>query len=233
MNRTSNSNDSPPSEREKFALEKEFKEREANIKEAQILLYREELALKREESKKTFFSNPLTLAVIGATIAAMVNVWVALHNATEQRAVEEVKANNNLKLERQKAEDARIVSAITGDTTTATAKLRFLLETQLVTDPDTRKYIESYINTPQIINPPAIEAPTAPPPSTTRRVSVETGWLGGGNNQRDVCAGLQAQVESKNPGQRVTVVGTSEDSRKDFIGYVTYNYKCTFDITPP
>jgi hypothetical protein len=119
----------------------------------------------------------------------------------------------------------------TGETAKATERLRFLLDTHLITDPETRGYIEAYINTPQIINPPAIAAPTTPPPSTTRRVTVETGRLGGGHNQRDECARLQAQVESQNPGQRVNLVGTSEDSDKDFLGHVTYNYHCTFDIT--
>jgi hypothetical protein len=84
VNHTSSSNDAPPSEREKF-------ERETKIKEDQVLLQREELSVKREESKKTFFSNPLALAVIGATIAAMMNVWVALHNGSQQRAVEKPK----------------------------------------------------------------------------------------------------------------------------------------------
>ena len=59
---------------------------------------------------------------------------------------------------------------------------------------------------------------------------METGRLGGGHNQRDECARLQAQVETQNPGKRVNLVGTSEDSDKDFLGHVTYNYHCTFDI---
>jgi hypothetical protein len=226
VNDTSNPEGNPPSEREKYAREQEFKERETRIKEEQVLLQGEELAAKHK-----VFNNPLALAVIGATIAAIANVWVAFHNGSEQRAVEETKANNDRKLERQKAEDARIVSAITGETSKATERLRFLLDTHLVTDPETRKYIEAYMNTPQIINPPVIELPTSPPPSTTRRVTVETGRLGGGHNQRDECARLQAQVESQNPGQQVKLVGTSEDSNKDFIGGVTYNYHCTFDIT--
>ena len=167
----------------------------------------------------------------GATIAAVANVWVAFHNGTEQRAVEETKANNDVKLERQKAEDSRIVSAMTSETAEATARLRFLLDTHLVTDPETRNHIAAYINTPQIINPPVIAAPTTPPPSTTRRITMDTGRLGGGHNQRDECAQLQAQVETQNPGQMVNLVGTSEDSNKDFLGHVTYNYHCTFDIT--
>jgi cytoskeletal protein RodZ len=232
LNDSSNPVDAPPSERERFTREQEFKERETRIKEEQVLLQREELAAKREESKKTLFNNPLALAVMGATIAAIANVWVAFHNGSEQRAVEETKADNDRKLERQKAEDARIVSAITGETAKATERLRFLLDTHLVADPEIRKFIEAYISTPQIINPPAIAAPTTPPPSTTRRVTVETGRLAGGHNQRDECARLQAQVESQNPGQSVNLVGTSEDSDKDFLGHVTYNYHCTFDIRP-
>ena len=231
MNDTSNREDAPPSEREKFTREQEFKERDTRIKEEQVLLQREELAAKREENQRTLFNNPLALAIIGATIAAIANVWVAFHNGNEQRAVEETKADNDRTLERQKAEDARIVSAITGETVQARERLRFLLDTHLITDPQTREYIEAYINTPQIINPPAITAPTTPPPSTTRQVTVETGRLGGGHNQRDECTRLQAQVENQNPGQRVNLVGTSEDSDKDFLGHVTYNYHCTFDIT--
>jgi hypothetical protein len=62
VNDTSNPEGNPPSEREKFAREQEFKERETKIKEEQVLLQREEFAAKHKEGK-SLFNNPLALAV--------------------------------------------------------------------------------------------------------------------------------------------------------------------------
>jgi hypothetical protein len=50
--------------------EQDFRERETAIKEG-------ELALKKKEANRSLITGPLSLAVIGATIAALANVWVA------------------------------------------------------------------------------------------------------------------------------------------------------------
>jgi len=38
-------------------------------------------------------------------------------------------------------------------------------------------------------------------------------------------------VKAQQPGSNVKLVNSSEDSRKDFLGHVTYNYHCVFDVT--
>ena len=37
-------------------------------------------------------------------------------------------------------------------------------------------------------------------------------------------------VRAQNPGKSVKIANMSEDNRKDFLGHVTYNYHCEFEI---
>jgi hypothetical protein len=53
-----------------------------------------------------------------------------------------------------------------------------------------------------------------------------TGWIGGGHNQAEACSQALATLMSKNPGKKFKVINSSEESRKDFLGHVTYNYSC-------
>jgi hypothetical protein len=165
-------------EREKWLKECEFREREFVLRAREVLVQEGELEVKRTEQRRWVVANPFVIALIAATTAAFANVFVAMHNGSEQRVIEQ-----------SQAEHARIVTAITGDAVTASDKLRFLLDTHLITDEATRKSVTEYIDSKQV-TPPA-KPPTPPPEnSTAKRVEVQSGWLGGGHNQSEVCAGL-------------------------------------------
>jgi hypothetical protein len=242
-------------EREKWARECDNRERELAIKERELKIREDELAAKHDQLKRSFFTNPLTIALFGATIAALANVGVALYNGRSEQ-----------KLEEQRAEDERIVGAVNGeDPDTASGKLRFLVDTHLITDESTRSSIMEYIqnrlggegvgvvSTDQSANvPPAPQstqssaAPTRPAPQSTQspaaptpraptlvvsgnKVTVESEWLSGGHSQHEVCESLRAKavVEAKHRGKSVKLADTNEHVRRH-LGQVTYKYGCEF-----
>ncbi len=203
-------------ERERWLKECEFREREIELRAREVSVKKDELEVKRSEQRRGVVTNPFTLALVAATVAALANIFVATHNGYEQRI-----------LEQSQAEHKRIVSAIAGDEKTATDKLRFLLNTHLIEDETTRKYISNYIDSQEIKNPPKTPSP---PPSAVTRVAVDSGWLDGGHNQSEVCGRLMNDVKAQHPGKDVKLVNSSEDSRKDFLGHVTYNYHCVFEV---
>jgi hypothetical protein len=209
-------------EREKWLKDCDFRERDFELRTREVSVKEGELEVKRREQRRGVATNPVTLALVAATVAALANVFVAFHNGDEQRI-----------LEQWQAEHARIVSAIAGDAKTATDKLRFLLNTHLIADETTRKYILSYIDNQEVRNPPDAATETTPPPPTLgvrKRVGVDSGWLEGGHNQSEVCKGLMSSVRAGYPGSEVKLVSTNENSRKDFLGHVTYIYHCEFDV---
>ena len=53
-----------------------------------------------------------------------------------------------------------------------------------------------------------------------------SGWLGGGNNQSDVCNGLASAVLTETKADSVEVTWTDEESKKDILGEVEYKYHC-------
>ena len=86
-----------------------------------------EIDLKKRELDKSVWSNPLLLALCGAMVAAIANIYVAADNARQQR-----------ELETFKAEQARILEAIrTGSPDKAAENLQFMLDTGLILNPTT------------------------------------------------------------------------------------------------
>jgi len=140
MNETAASTDQQ-FEREKWLKDCEFRERDFELRAREVSVEEGELELKRREQRRGVITNPFILALIAATAAALANVFVAFHNGSEQRT-----------LEQSQAEHARIVTAITGDRATASDKLRFL-DTHLITDETTRKDISAYIGPQQVYKP--------------------------------------------------------------------------------
>lgn len=224
-----NMNDVPPKvgssadlafEREKWLKECEFREKELALQDREVSVREHELVIKKNESKRWFLANPLILAVVAASVAAFANVYVAFRNASAQRV-----------LERSQAESARIVTAISGNTDAASDKLRFLLDTKLITDPEKRKSILEYIDTKVVTTPATPPPPPPPAASTVKRVTVSSGFMGGCNNRASVCGSLAAAAKAQVPGSTEAIlVGSSEQNRKDFLGHVTYKYTCDFDV---
>lgn len=202
----------PDFEREMWLKERDFREREISLKER-------ETVVKEKEANRSLIASPLSLAVIGASIAGLANVWVSYHNGDAQRM-----------LEQSQAEHTRIVGAISSDPSPAIDRLKFLLGTQLITEQPTRTNIANYIDQQtQKAQPPALQ-PQTPVQPPLAKVSLDSPWLEGGHNQSEVCSGLAGQVREQYPGKDVKITSMSESSRSDFLRHVTYQYHCQFGV---
>jgi hypothetical protein len=123
-------------EHEKWEAEKAFREREVVIKERDLDAREAEIDLKRKEHAVSQWSNPLIVAILAASIAAISSTAVALVNGIYSRQVD-----------RQRSEEERILEMIkTGNADKAAENLRFLLSAGLITDPSTRSSLETFLN---------------------------------------------------------------------------------------
>lgn len=221
-----------PTERERFEAERIDRKIEQSQKER-------ETEAKLIELRRSRMTNPLIVAIIAAALAALGNSYLSHQNNTEQRILEE-----------GKAEAARILEAIKApDSDKASANLTFLLRTGLIADEKHRQSIEKYVRerpggqgaslqtseSPSML-PTAGGTPTpAPtisaPPATPETVTFQSGWLSGGHNQVEACQNGLVDLGPKYPGKKLSPISSSESSNKDLFGHVTYNYTCVYRIT--
>lgn len=132
----------------KWETENSFREREIQIKE-------QELALKRTELARSGWRNPLVVAIIAAAIAAAGNATVAVINGSQQRD-----------LERQRAEEARILEMLkTGDPDKAAENLDFLLQAGLIADGDVKKRLTDFLENREPGTGPALASTNPISPS--------------------------------------------------------------------
>lgn len=206
-------------EREKWLREQEFRERELLLKERETAVKEGELAIRNKEANRSLITGPLSLAIIGAVIAGLANVAVSYHSGSEQRA-----------LEKLQAEHTRIDHAINGETSLAIAKLQFLSTMGLITEEPTSADIESYIDQQPQRQQSGPAQPPIPTTAPLAKVNLDSPWLNGGHNQTEVCGGLAGQVRAQNPGKDVKIANMSESNRRDFLGHVTYQYHCQFEV---
>jgi hypothetical protein len=107
-----------------------------------------ELELKRKEMDRLRWNNPVVVAILAAAIAGILNIIVTSVNDYFQRETETVKAAATEKLERGKAESARILEMIkTGNLNDAARNLQFLVDSGLVSDSDLVNKIKASIIT--------------------------------------------------------------------------------------
>ena len=140
---------SPPSEREKWAAEQRFRERELVVAERRAQLEKEELELKAREHAAAGWKSPVVVAILAATVAGAGNAIVAYTNGRLQRD-----------LEVTKAEHARMLEMIkTGDADKAAENLRFLVDTGLISDPVVLTKLEDFLETRKEGSGPALPAP--------------------------------------------------------------------------
>jgi predicted MarR family transcription regulator len=132
-------------EQTKWEVEKAFREREISIKEAEIDLKRKEHAVSR-------WRNPLIVAILAASIAAIGSTAVALLNGIYSRQVES-----------QRSDEERILEMIkTGDPGKVVTNLKFLLSAGLISDADTRAKLGKFLT-----NPPPGDVPVLPTTSSS------------------------------------------------------------------
>jgi hypothetical protein len=116
-------------DREKWEVERNFRERELVVKEG-------ELELHCKDQASSGWRNPLVVAILAATAAAAGNAVVAVVNGRLQRD-----------LEAQKSEQTRILEMIkTGDPDKAADNLDFLLKTGLIDDSDRAQKIQHFLD---------------------------------------------------------------------------------------
>jgi hypothetical protein len=132
-----------------------------------VELRRQELSLKEQEqthaeiaARRSRRWNPLIIAIVGATIAALGSIAVSWWNGRTAQQAELIKA-----------ESARILEMIkTGDAEKAKENLRFLLATGLITDP-TAATVRTYLKQqppgqgpvlPSLANLPTLTQPAGP-----------------------------------------------------------------------
>ena len=116
-------------DREKWEAEKNFRERELAIKEA-------ELELERKDRASSGWRNPLVVAILAATAAAAGNAVVAIVNGRLERD-----------LESEKSEQTRILEMIkTGDPDKAADNLDFLLKAGLIQDAGQAQRIQRFLD---------------------------------------------------------------------------------------
>jgi len=129
-------------DREKWDVERGFREREVAVKEKELELHRQEQAV-------SGWRSPLVVAILAATAAAGGNGVVAVVNGRSERD-----------LESQKSESTRILEMIkTGDPDKAAANLEFLLNSGLIDDPGRAQKIKQFLSSRAPGNGPAL--PTA------------------------------------------------------------------------
>jgi hypothetical protein len=122
--------------------------------EADLLRQDKDLALKEKEidvraveARRSRWSNPLVLAIVAATVAALGNMLVTYMTGVSQRDLESKKTSDLLTVEEQKAEAQRILEMIkTGnDPDKAAENLKLLVDTNLIKEP-LRTSIANYLN---------------------------------------------------------------------------------------
>jgi len=126
----------PPSEREKWEREQAQKDQELLLKEREFLLKDAELTLKKKEHAAAGWKNPLVVAIMAATVAAIGNAVVTMTNGQLQRELED-----------QKSEQTRILEMIkTGDPDKAADNLKFLLAAGLISNVETSKRLSDFLS---------------------------------------------------------------------------------------
>ncbi len=81
--------------------------------------------------------------------------------------------------------------------------------------------------------PTPVLTPTPTPSTQIMPPHIETfstGWMGGGHNQNEGCDRGIATFQARFPNQKLTRLDSSEESRKDFLGHVEYNYYCRIQV---
>ena len=105
-----------------------------------------ELALKEAEVKRSRWSSPLVLSIVAATIAAGSNGYISWLNGVNQVAVESTRNASLREIEQEKAEANRILDAAkSSDPKDVAAKLKFLIEVGLISNPNRQAALEAYL----------------------------------------------------------------------------------------
>lgn len=123
-------------EREKSDREAHAQERDAAIAEADLELRKADFAVRLAEHKRAGWRNPLVVAILAATTAAVGNAVVTIVNGSLARTIEA-----------QESESVRILEMIKtgGDPDKAAKNLEFLLDAGLIDEPGRIERIRAFL----------------------------------------------------------------------------------------
>jgi hypothetical protein len=125
-------------EQQKWEDEVRLRQREIEIRERE--------AAHAAKTQSRWWTNPLALAVLGATFAGLTSIGVAWKNGYDQLALEDKKFFEQGVADHRKAESDRILEALkTHDPDQAKANLQLLVVTHLVRDYEIEAGVNDYI----------------------------------------------------------------------------------------
>jgi poly(3-hydroxybutyrate) depolymerase len=131
---------------------------------AEMALRKRELEIKEREQQRSRWSNPLVLAILAATVAALGNVAVSWLNGYQQLAAQQQSNQAQEALEAFKADAARLLEMIkTHDPDKAAENLSFLLEAGLITNEKTKKLLATFLAHRKPGEGPSLPAPGSIP----------------------------------------------------------------------
>jgi hypothetical protein len=239
-------------EKQKFEFEKAKWEDDRHSREREFNLKMREVEANVSAQNLSRIVIPIAAAILAALLTGAASVVVAWKTADWQSYLEDTKeadthkleqerAEATRKLEQEKAQATRVTGAIKDDADKTADNLKLLVDLGLISDKNVSDKITEYRkNRPggagagEVASPPATEPKNPPQPEsqvkTQDTVLFQSGWVGGGHNQNEMCQqGIQA-LKGQFPGKTLSVVSSDEQSRKDFLGHVEYNYSCVFHV---
>lgn len=239
-------------EKQKWEFEKAKWEDDKRSREREFELKRREVEANVSAQNLSRIITPVAAAIVAALLTGAASVFVAwttanwqsiLENTKEAdtHKLEQEKAEATRKLEQEKAQASRITGSIKDDADKMSDNLKLLLDLGLISDKNVSDKIAEYrksrpggTGAGEVASPPPTEPKNPPQPEsqvkTQDTVLFQSGWVGGGHNQNEMCQkGIQA-LQPRFPGKTLSIVSSDEQSRKDFIGHVEYNYSCVFHV---
>lgn len=218
------------SDREKWEVERNFREREIAVKEQELDAKMRELKLRETEMARSRWTGPLGVGIIVAVIAAGAQIFSSYRHDQSELDLENHKTTNQRALEIEKAERTFVLSIIDWDDPKQISRLAFLAANNLITNGqlklDIAQAARSSSTNASNLPPGEVGKPVGEVSTIIRR----SGWIGGGSNQSAQCAIQQAVLEKENPGKTVMLTNSDEQSRRDLFGHVEYNYECIFTV---
>jgi hypothetical protein len=167
----------PDLERQKWADECNFRDRELQLRAREQNRLNDELIFKREEAARSRWFNPLLIAVVAAFLAALGNAAVSLMSGWTAQDIQRDNNRAQLDLEDFKAESGRLLEVIktNNDPDRAAVNISFLLDAGLIKNQNTAAYLKQFLATRARGEGPALPGtspvgPSAGPPAASPKV---------------------------------------------------------------
>jgi hypothetical protein len=133
-------------EREKLEFDRKIRLKEIELKESEATRLEEELKIKQRDSKRSRWTNPFIVAIIGATTVGVCSAAVSVLNAKYQRDLADSTNQNQAYLESVRAENANILEIVKlGDPDKVRTGLCLLVKLNSIKSSAANAGIQSYL----------------------------------------------------------------------------------------